>query len=102
MISDIDSLHHAPLPRNSTCISKGDFRRQALRPSKWREYRDRCIEKNRTSLKAMQLSSNVFEWPSKHMPHWARVREPYKARRLVEWALFGQGDLPSYTPSKLT
>ncbi|MBR9900432.1 MAG: hypothetical protein GYB19_10280 [Rhodospirillales bacterium] len=79
----------------------GDFRRQAFRPSKWREYREREREKNRASMKAMGLSSNVFEWPSKYMPNWARAREPYKAQRLVDWALNGQGDLPSHTPSRL-
>lgn len=45
-----------------------DFRRQALKPSKWREYREREREKNRASMKAMGLSGNVFEWPGQHMP----------------------------------
>jgi len=53
---------------------KGDFRRQALRPSKWREYRDLNIEKNRASLEAMGLSSNVFEWPLNQQPEWVVAR----------------------------
>ncbi len=52
----------------SSGASSGDFRRQALRPSKWREYREREREKNRASLNAMGLSGNIFEWPGRHMP----------------------------------
>lgn len=53
---------------------QGDFRRQAFRPSKWREYRKREREKNRASLKAIGLESNAFLWPEKHKPEWVKAK----------------------------
>jgi len=70
--SVLRALESAPLlpeiPFLSPAAVQGDFRRQALKPSKWREYREREREKNRASMKAMGLSGNVFEWPAQHMP----------------------------------
>ena len=74
IISNSVGILENPLPMVSMGIQKGDFRRQAFRPSNWREYRDHNIEKNRASLKAMGLSSNVRDWPEHHQPKWARKK----------------------------
>lgn len=85
-----------PLLSNSS--RGGDFRRQAFRPSKFREYRERERQKNRASLKAMGLSGNVFDWPPLQMPLYMRVREPFKSERLVRAALLEQS--PKQSPQR--
>ncbi|GAA0623462.1 hypothetical protein [Thalassospira tepidiphila] len=63
-----------PFHLTATEPAARDFRRQALKPSKWREYRAREREKNRASMKAMGLGSNVFGWPGTQQPEWAKAK----------------------------
>jgi len=64
------------LAKREGARNRSGLRRQTFRSSKSRDYREQERAKNRASLKAMGLSSNVADWPVKHQPEWARKKFP--------------------------